>query len=153
LRIRPLVASHLVLLLPSEHRLADVDELTLAQLAGETWIDSPQGCSNRAIVDAAFLAGGHSREVVLEVLDIAAMPRYVEAGLGVAFVPDFSGARDAPVRRRLLANQRLQWPIFLASARTAHPRPSLAAFLELATSAARDAAHRLGVSPSAADLA
>ncbi|OXM42451.1 LysR family transcriptional regulator [Amycolatopsis alba] len=102
-----------VVVLPEGHRLRDRRSLTLADLAGESFVDNPRGFGNRVALDRAFEAIGTPRRVVVEVADLRAVPAYVAAGLGIAVVPDLrllSGVRTIP-----LDEPGLAWPLTIAT--------------------------------------
>lgn len=117
----------MLLLLPPDHPLADA-ELTLADLADETWIDGPEGFGNRTIVDAAFTAAGLTREVALEVADSSWVPDFVTAGLGIGFVPTGIPIPSTIHKRQL---EDLRWPLYVATTKERAGRPSVRAFTEL----------------------
>jgi DNA-binding transcriptional LysR family regulator len=117
----------MLLLFPPDHLLADAP-LTLANLAGETWIDGPEGFGNRTIVDAAFTAAGLTREVALEVADSSWVPDFVAAGLGIGFVPTGIPIPSTIHKRQL---EDLRWPLYVATTKERAGRPSVRAFTEL----------------------
>ncbi|HEX6357174.1 LysR family transcriptional regulator [Actinophytocola sp.] len=131
LTLTPIVREPLVLLLPPDHPLASSEEpLSLADLAGETWIDAPEGYGNRTVVDAAFARAGLSREVALEVPDANTIPGLVAAGLGIGFLPP--GIPVPPtVHTPQLATDDLYWPMYLATTVDRRDRPSVKAFTDL----------------------
>lgn len=136
LTLTPIVREPLVLLLHPEHPLARDEPLSLAALAGETWIDGPEGYGNRTVVDAAFARAGLSREVAMEVPDMNAVPGLVAAGLGVGFVPP--GIPIPPtVHRQRLDTEDLYWPMYLATTLDRQHRPSVRAFRDLFSEARR----------------
>lgn len=73
LSLRVLVQETLVVICSPSHPLASAggaaEEVTLAMLAGESFIDFPAGWGNRAVVDQAFAAVGLDRQVSFEVAD------------------------------------------------------------------------------------
>ncbi len=123
----------MALLLPAGHPASARASLTLPDLAGETWIDAPEGYGNRTIVDAAFNRAGLAREVVLEVADTSWVPDFVAAGLGIGFVPATVASDPRTVTRRELPGEDLRWPLYLATTRDRLRRPSVRAFLDLLT--------------------
>jgi DNA-binding transcriptional LysR family regulator len=97
---RPFVA-----LLPADHHLAGRREVTLADLAGEQFVDTARGYANRLAVDRAFDALGTPRRIVVEVADVQTVPDYVRAGLGIAVIPNHGlGADTATVAVPLAGN-------------------------------------------------
>ncbi|PRY16592.1 LysR family transcriptional regulator [Kineococcus rhizosphaerae] len=138
LDVRPLVRTSFRLLLPPEHPLAGDRPVELTDLAGERWIDGPPGFGNRLQVDALFERAGARRSVRLEVPDVSTFPRYVAAGLGVAFVP---GTVPVPrgVREQAVAGDTLVWELSLASARPTAERPARRAVTAFCREVERDA--------------
>lgn len=76
------------LVLPRGHRLADRQEIELAELAEDPWIDNewPPGTCRKIMMDA-FAAAGFSPEFVVESDDYPTAQGFVAAGLGVTMVP------------------------------------------------------------------
>jgi DNA-binding transcriptional LysR family regulator len=86
LSLRPVTEEPLIAVGQPGHPLA-ASPATLAQVAGEPFIDFPLGWGNRAVVDQAFAAAGLGREVPFEAADFTAVINLVRGGLGVAFLP------------------------------------------------------------------
>jgi len=86
LSLRPVTEEPLIVVGQPGHPLA-ASPATLAQVAGEPFIDFPPGWGNRAVVDRAFAAAGLDREVPFEAPDFAAVINLVRGGLGIAFLP------------------------------------------------------------------
>jgi DNA-binding transcriptional LysR family regulator len=86
LSLRPVTEEPLIAVGPPGHPLA-AGPATLAQVAGEPFIDFPLGWGNRAVVDQAFAAAGLDREVPFEAADFTAVINLVRGGLGLAFLP------------------------------------------------------------------
>ena len=104
LEVRVLAEESVELACPRDHPLATRTGVELAELADETFIDSPAGWGTRIANDAAFARAGIRRTVMLEVDDVPDLLAMVRAGLGVAlFPPSLAGARDGlalvPIRR------------------------------------------------------
>ncbi|WP_053654478.1 LysR family transcriptional regulator [Streptomyces sp. MMG1121] len=76
-----------VLVVPAGHRLAGGSRVTLAQIAGETFVDFVAGTPARAQSDQAFTAAGLVREVAYEAGVVELITRLVGRGLGVALLP------------------------------------------------------------------
>jgi DNA-binding transcriptional LysR family regulator len=90
LRLETVLEVPTVLLLPPGHRLADPARIHARDLADEVFVDTPPGFGNRVHADRLLAARDVGRRVGIEVADLTAIPRYVEAGLGVALVPLFA---------------------------------------------------------------
>jgi DNA-binding transcriptional LysR family regulator len=86
LTLRPVTAEPLIAVAQPGHPLA-ASPATLAQVAGEPFIDFPLGWGNRAVADRAFAAAGLDREVPFEAADFTAVINLVRGGLGIAFLP------------------------------------------------------------------
>jgi DNA-binding transcriptional LysR family regulator len=86
LTMRPVTAEPLIAVGHPGHPLA-ARPATLAQIAGEPFIDFPLGWGNRAVADRAFASAGLDREVPFEAADFTAVINLVRGGLGVAFLP------------------------------------------------------------------
>ncbi|WP_181772863.1 LysR family transcriptional regulator [Amycolatopsis pittospori] len=118
-----------VVVLPDGHRLGERRSVTLADLAGEPFVDNPRGFGNRIALDRAFDAMGTPRRVAVEVADLRAVPAYVAAGLGIAVVPDLrllSGVRTIP-----LDADGLVWPLTIATRAERAPSPAARLLLDL----------------------
>jgi DNA-binding transcriptional LysR family regulator len=129
LEVQQLVASRLVAVVPSGHRLADQPTASLADLAAEPFVDSPVGFGNRIVVDRTFAAAGLRRSVTTVISDLAEIPRFVAARLGVAVVPDImvlpaEGATFVP-----LAGAPIPWELSAVSRHS--PSPAVVALLRL----------------------
>ncbi|SDL37118.1 DNA-binding transcriptional regulator, LysR family [Nonomuraea maritima] len=128
--LRELVRTSLQPVVPPGHPYADAPDVSLAELSGDRWIDSPPGFGNRTITDEAFARRSLQRTVTLETSDVTVMPGYVAAGLGVALVPGFVSLDDVPVRRKRLRDGQLFWPMFLATATSRAERRAVRAFTQ-----------------------
>jgi DNA-binding transcriptional LysR family regulator len=115
----------LLLVCPPEHPIAARACAVLGDLAGEPFIDFPQGWGNRALVDRAFAAAGIDRQVPFEVADFAAARSLVQHGLGMSFLPA-SVATGLPGLVAIeVTGTSLAWEISVAT--PAHRRPPTAA--------------------------
>ncbi|WP_410640958.1 LysR substrate-binding domain-containing protein [Amycolatopsis sp. lyj-346] len=109
------------LILPKGHAKARVRRLTLAALAAEDWISGSPGVPNRACLEQLAGAAGVRLRVAYETRDYQVIVALVEAGLGVAFVPESVLERVSPARVdvRDAADARPAREIFLVH----HRRP------------------------------
>lgn len=86
---RHLASFPYVAVLPEAHPLARGEgPVALTELADDDWIDVLPGFGNRVQLDRELDRLGITRHVVAEVGELAAVPEYVAAGLGVAVIPD-----------------------------------------------------------------
>jgi DNA-binding transcriptional LysR family regulator len=113
--IRDLTANPLDLVVPRGHRLADRSELTISDLADESFIDFPQGYGNRAVADRAFSAAGLARHVAIEITDITAGTDFIRHRLGVALLPRAVLIPDDDLAVLRVTDADLDWPISLAT--------------------------------------
>ncbi|MBM7502566.1 LysR family transcriptional regulator [Agromyces aurantiacus] len=93
LRALPLLTEPLDIGLPVGHRLAGRSHVTPADLVDETWLGVPPGFPFERILHAIEQAGGKRLEVSQRFSDMRIVEAFIEAGLGIAFVPRYtSGA-------------------------------------------------------------
>ncbi|GAB3144558.1 LysR family transcriptional regulator [Amycolatopsis stemonae] len=120
-----------VVLLPRTHPLAARKAVRLADLAGESFIDTPRGFGNRVAMDRAYDALGSPRRVTVEVADLRTVPGYVRAGLGVAVVPDTPSPDEPDVVVLPLAGSGLDWPLNVVTSGAKPPSRALRTLLDL----------------------
>jgi len=120
-----------VVLLPAGHPLAARRAVRLADLAGESFIDTPRGFGNRVAMDRAFDAIGAPRRVTVEVADLRTVAGYIAAGLGVAVVPDTPVPGEPDVVVRPLAGAGRDWPLNVVTAGAKPPSRALRTLLDL----------------------
>ncbi len=137
LEVRELATVPFVVLLPSTHRLASQQAVTLEDLAGERFVDMLRGFGNRTTMDRAFELAGLRRRVQVEVPDLTTVPDYVRAGLGVAVVPaldlqDVVGVTELP-----LTGADLSWTLSAITLGGKRPSRAVTALLDLMTDAIR----------------
>ena len=73
--------------LPASHRLADRTYVTPADLVDETWLGVPPGFPFERILHAIEEQAGRRANVSQRFSDMRIIEAFIEAGLGVAFVP------------------------------------------------------------------
>ena len=112
------------LVVPHDHPLAARTEVSIGELAGLDFIDSPLGYGNRAVVDRAFAAGAVPRRVTLEMSDLYTGVDYVRHGLGIALLPSYVLSDTTGLATLRVTGADLRWPIGLA--RPADRAPSAA---------------------------
>jgi DNA-binding transcriptional LysR family regulator len=123
--IRDLAYSVLDLVIPAGHPLAGQRTVTLQDLAGLDFIDSPEGYGNRTVADRAFEAAGLHRNVSVEITDIATGVDYVRHGLGVSLLPRFIFSDVTGVQVKTVTGADLAWPLSVAT--SSDRAPSMAA--------------------------
>jgi DNA-binding transcriptional LysR family regulator len=129
--LRHLLREQLQLVVPEAHRLAGAGEVTIEDLAGEAFVEFPEGYGNRVVVDRAFAAAGLQRQIAIQVTDIGSGAAYVREGLGVAILPPFAVPDRRGLVVRPLAGSDLQWPLGLAVSALRAPSAATRALLEL----------------------
>ncbi|MFJ9714123.1 LysR family transcriptional regulator [Streptomyces sp. NPDC101234] len=82
-----LASEKLQLLCHTDHPLAERDQVQLAELVDQPFIDTPATWGNRLATDSAFARAGLTRKVAYEIGDTAGLASLVEHGLGVAIGP------------------------------------------------------------------
>ena len=97
LSVRPLASEPLLLACPDDHPLAGREQVALAELNGERFVDFPVGWGTRAIVDRVFEQAGVRREIAVEVSDVPTAVELVRAGFGCAFLSRSLTAGAGPV--------------------------------------------------------
>ncbi len=85
-----------MLVMPADHKLAQVSQVTLADLAGEPIITYHPSFTGRTKIDAAFAAKKLTPRIALEAIDSDVIKTYVRTGLGVGIVAEMA-VKDDPV--------------------------------------------------------
>ena len=145
LNLRPVTEEPLVVVGQPGHSLA-AGPATLAQLAGEPFIDYPPGWGTRAIADRAFAAVGLDREVPFEAAEYTAVINLVRRGLGLAFLPaSVAAGQGADLAVIEVSDHAFSWCISVAVPAGRRVSAAARAFLkELPRSDAGDRADRRG---------
>ncbi|UOQ87740.1 LysR family transcriptional regulator [Agromyces endophyticus] len=93
LKVVPLLTEPLDIGLPAGHRLAGRAHVTPADLVDENWLGVPPGFPFERILHAIEQQAGRRAVVSQRFSDMRIMEAFIEAGLGIAFVPRYtSGA-------------------------------------------------------------
>ncbi|MGV0040506.1 LysR family transcriptional regulator [Mycobacterium colombiense] len=139
-----LVASvPLLLVVPAEHPLARRTAVSLADLAGMSFVDGPPGYGNRAVVDNAFAAAGVERTVAVEVADIGTAATCIRKGLGIGFLSwsILEGIDSSGLISVRIAGHDLQWRLYVATSATRQASAATRALLALIEEVAGEAAN------------
>lgn len=128
LNTRVLARERLVAVVSAHHALAGRRRLRLEDLAGEAFVDFPEGTPGRAPSDLAFQAAGIHREVAFEAMSTDLILSLVTHDLVIALlspavVPDNDGLRVIPVTDGPTRIEYLAWSEF-------NPSPAARAFLD-----------------------
>ncbi len=84
-----------MLVMPADHKLAQVSHITLADLASEPIITYHPSFTGRTKIDAAFAAKKLSPRIALEAIDSDVIKTYVRTGLGIGIVAEMA-VKDDP---------------------------------------------------------
>ena len=114
-----------------DHPLASRSGLELADLADETFIDSPAGWGTRIANDAAFARAGVRRAVTLEVDDVPDLLAMVRAGLGVAIIPPSLVAASDGIALMPIRRYAPTFEVAVATPTVRRPSAAARAFLEV----------------------
>ncbi len=114
---RLLSSERLVAVLPAVHPLAQRDALALRDLAGEVFVDFPDGTPGRVQSDCAFADAGLQRDVAFEAVSSDFMLELVDNGLVVALLPQAvveqrPGLIALPVEDGPTRHEFLSWSSF-----------------------------------------
>jgi DNA-binding transcriptional LysR family regulator len=96
--VRRLAGDPLLVAFAPEHPLAGREEVALAELAAEPFVDFQPDWGLRMLVDRQLAAAGLDRHTALEVNDVPTLLELVAHGLGVALVPEVVTRHPAQVR-------------------------------------------------------
>ena len=81
---------------PDHHWLANYDEISLAEIKDEAFINVPQGYGTRDVFDSICQKCGLSPNITIETADISTVFRFVKDGMGIAIVPLSQALRNEP---------------------------------------------------------
>ena len=87
---------HHAVVMPANHPLAQVERVSLEDLAVLPLVSYHPSFSGRRRVDAAFAARGLKPDIVLEAIDADVIKTYVRIGLGVGIVSELAVRDDPP---------------------------------------------------------
>jgi DNA-binding transcriptional LysR family regulator len=130
---RPLRRDSLVLVAPRGHRLVGRERVTLDDLRGERFVMREPGSGTRALTERAL---GHMLaevETVLELTEPEAIIRIVQAGTGLAFLPEvivWPHVALGALERIEVVGIDLWRDFSLATLRQHSPTPAARAFTE-----------------------
>jgi LysR family transcriptional regulator, cys regulon transcriptional activator len=85
-----------VLVVPAGHPLAQVERVSLEQLAAEPLVSYHPSFTGRTRIDRAFAARQLTPNVVLEAIDSDVIKTYVKLGMGVGIIAEMAVREDPP---------------------------------------------------------
>ena len=95
----PVLASGLVLTTPEDHPLAGRESVTIKEVAAYPFIGHTSTHCVWQVVEAFMRPHGVAPDVAVEVDGWGMLTSYVEASVGIAFVPDYCLRENDPVRK------------------------------------------------------
>jgi len=133
LGLAELVSEELVVVLPTDHRLASRPELSMRELEPEEFIAFREGARLRELLMTAGHSAGFEPRIKLEINESQRIRRLVARGMGVAILPRSDAvAPGAEVAVAGLTEPSLSREITLAWRQGRRHPPAVTAFLELA---------------------
>jgi len=142
LGLHQLVSEELVVLLPTEHRLARMRSLRMAELEDEEFISFREGARLRELLLSAAHQAGFAPQIKLESNESERIRRLVARGMGVAILPRSDAVRPgAAVAVAALEDPPLSRDITLAWRQGRSHPPAVAEFLALARATFSGAQH------------
>lgn len=133
LRFQRLATEEVVAVLPTAHRLADRDEIDLAELRRERFIGYREGSMLRRLLQEAAREAGFEPRVAFESNEVARISSMVARDLGVSLLPrsDVETA-GTPVALATVRRPSLSRDVTLVWRAGRRHAPAAAAFLDLA---------------------
>lgn len=133
LGLHQLVSEELVVLLPTDHRLAQRRQLRMAELADEHFISFRDGARLRELLVIAARGAGFEPQIKLESNESQRVRRLVAHGMGVAILPrSDADAPGAEIAVAALTEPHLSRDITLAWRAERRHGPAAVEFLKLA---------------------
>lgn len=139
IRLEQFSEDELVVIAPPSHRLAEGDEIRLADLAAEPFVQREAGSGTRQIAEAAMVEAGFDPSrlrVVAELSGIDPIKSAVEAGLGIAIVSALTIRKElrlGTLIARPLERLALRRPLSAAFAADRIESPAARELVRLAT--------------------
>ncbi len=133
LRTRLVASVPLLLVVPAEHPLARRKTVSLADLAGMSFVDGPPGYGNRTVADNAFAAAGVERTVAVEVADMGTAATCIRKGLGIGFLSwsILEGIDNSGLVSVRITGHDLRWRLYVATSATRQASAATRALLAL----------------------
>ncbi|WP_091525492.1 LysR substrate-binding domain-containing protein [Microlunatus soli] len=131
--IRPLLTEPYLAVLPVGHRLADRQQIALAELAEESWVDNDvaRGSCRQILLDACA-AAGFSPGFQIETQDYPTAVAFVAAGAGITVLPRLGlGTPPAGVRVVALEDPTPTRSILVRSRQSLRNNPAVRRLLGL----------------------
>lgn len=104
----------LFVIVPKDHRLANRKQIHLAEIGDDSFVSLKEGNSLRQINDQLLKRASISPEVVFEGEEFHTLAGFVEAGLGVALLPDIRGLNEYHISKIRVSNPICQRKLGIA---------------------------------------
>lgn len=130
----PLREERMVLVCSPEHRLADRDEVSVKDIAGEPFVGFDRGLSIRRHVDRYLRERNVSVQVVMAFDNIETIKQAVEVGVGISILPEPTVRREAAagtLKIITLKPDELTRPVGIIHHHRKVFTPAMAKFIEL----------------------
>lgn len=134
----PLLSEPILIALPSSHRLATRDQVSLSDLADDRWIAPPRHVTAHQFAQRACAEAGFRPEITFETNDYHVAQSLVATGLGVTLLPHLASYRlhDGVVVRPICSHpQRKVYAVHRPGGQRA---PAVHAMLDALRSLAQD---------------
>lgn len=132
-----LLSEPMYLLAPADSRYADMNSVSIRDLAGETLVSLHKGQSFRALCDRCFAMSGTRPPRVLEVGELESLSHSVRRRFGVTFIPQSVQGKDSFYRENggALCTRPMQEPfcyrnIYLSHLKSSSHSPQHEEFLQ-----------------------
>jgi len=130
---KKLASQAIQVVMPTNHRFANRDSVTLDDIKDEPFICFQEGHALRDLVNRIFASAGYTPNIEFECEDGSYLIGFVTAGLGITFLPPNHGQVEG-VRSTKLSSPHAQRDIVLAWPNNRYVSQSALAFLEFSRS-------------------
>jgi DNA-binding transcriptional LysR family regulator len=110
---RPLFRQALYLAVPSDHPLAQREEVSIHELKDEKFVSITPESSLRGFINEAFQRAGYTPNIVFEAEECNAMASFVGSHFGVAIMPRIPGVDSYPITLLKIKEMSLTRQIYL----------------------------------------
>lgn len=127
----PLYEEELAVIMHPGHRLAEIETLTLADLADETFIITSVGLQTREDIFEAFAKEGVQMNIQYEVERFETIIELVRANIGISIIPKnyFKNHKDRSIRIHAVEAEALTRTVYLAYLKNRYMPPAIEALI------------------------
>jgi DNA-binding transcriptional LysR family regulator len=126
-------SQELYVIVPAGHHLANDEEINLEQIADESLISFKEGYGIRKIIDDSLKKAGINPTVTFEGEEVRTVIGLVEAGLGVALIPDIKGIDRKKISMLHIKSPEVKREIGIAGISGQYLSPAALRFLKYVT--------------------